>query len=114
MARLRNPIMDGFCFEIGHSCGFVDGDMDLVVIDAVGAALLAIAVDPVHHLAEAGQGFDVDVDLVTRLLLLVALHRNLGLKIPQSAEVEPAENPGDGGEGRLQQPGATGGAGAGA
>lgn len=79
--------------------------MELVVTVLVVTALLTVAGDPVTHLAEARQGFEVDVDQVIKLLPLLALHRKLGLQIPQSAEAEPADSPGEGGEGYLQQPG---------
>jgi hypothetical protein len=39
------------------------------------------------------------------MLPLVALHWNLGLQVPQTPQSEMTESPGDGGEGRLQQPG---------
>lgn len=77
--------------------------MDLVVADAVGAPLLPVSADAVAHLPEPRQGFDVDVDQISWPLPLVALHWNLGFQIPQASEAEPAEGPGDGGEGSLQQ-----------
>jgi len=39
--------------DVGQACGVNNGDMNLVVADTVGAALLAIARDPVAHPAEA-------------------------------------------------------------
>jgi len=91
--------------EVGHACGVVDRDVDLVIVDAIEASLLSFAGDPVAHLAKASQGFDVDVDQLYSPLPLVALHRNLGLQIPQASKTELAKHPGDGGEGSLQQPG---------
>ncbi len=55
--------------------------MDLVVVDASAASLLAIAGDPVLHLAEPGQGFHVDVNQVTRPLPLVLLHPRVSEKL---------------------------------
>ncbi|WP_411869203.1 hypothetical protein [Vulcanococcus limneticus] len=57
------------------------------------------------HLAEAGQGYHVDVNQVTRRLQLVPLHWRLGLQVPQSTQTQTAEGPGDGGEGSPQEPG---------
>lgn len=82
-----------------------DGDMALLVADAIGAPLLAVSGDPVAHLPEPGQGFHVDVDQVSRLLPLVALYRNLWLQFLNRPRPSRLRAPGDGGEGRLQQPG---------
>lgn len=41
--------------DVSQPGGVIDGDMDLVVADAIGAALLAVADDPVAHLSEPGQ-----------------------------------------------------------
>ena len=79
--------------------------MDLVVADAVGAALLPVAGDAVPHLPEPGQGFHVDVDQVAWPVPLVPLHRDFGLQVPQTPEAQSAESPSDGGEGRPQEPG---------
>jgi len=92
-------------FDVREPCRVVHCDMNLVVADAVGAALLAITGDAVAHLAKAGQGLDVDVDQISWPLPLVALHWNLGLQLPQTPQPQKAESPGNGGEGRLQQPG---------
>ena len=78
--------------------------MDLVVVYAVGATLLAIAGDPMPHLPVPGQGLDVDVDQVAWPVPLVPLHRDFGLQVPQTPEAQSAESPGDGGEGSLEQP----------
>ena len=51
--------------DISQPSGVIHSHVDLVVADAVGAALLAVAGDAVAHFPEAGQGFDVDVDQVT-------------------------------------------------
>ena len=91
--------------DVGQACGVIHSDMNLVVADAIGAPLLAITGDPVAHPAEAGQGFDVDVDQVAWPFPLVALHRRFGIHVPQSPQPKAAESPGDGGEGSLQQPG---------
>jgi len=79
--------------------------MDLVVADAVGAPLLAIAGDAVAHLPEPRQRLDVNMDQVAWVLPLVPLHWNLGLQVPQTPQPQKAESPGNAGEGRLQQPG---------
>jgi len=79
--------------------------MDLVVADAVGAALLAIAGDAVAHLQEPRQRLDVDMDQVAWVLPLVPLHRWFGFQVSQSPQPQTAESPGNAGEGRLEQPG---------
>ena len=91
--------------DIGQPCGVIHGDMDLVVADAVGAAPLPVSGDAVAHLPKPSQGLDVNVDQVSWPLPLVALHWNLGLQVPQTPQAQTAESSGDGGEGRLQQPG---------
>ncbi len=91
--------------DIGEASGVVDGHVDLVVTDAIGATLLPVAGDPVPHLAEPGQSLGVDVDQVTGPLPLVALHRLFGLQVPQASETQVTESPGDGGEGCLEKPG---------
>ena len=91
--------------DIGQPCGVSHGDMDLVVADAIGAALLAVTGDAVPLLAKASQQLDVDVDQIARFLPLVTMHRWLVFKVSQAAQTKTAEGPGDGGEGRLQQPG---------
>jgi hypothetical protein len=48
--------------DVGQSRGVIDGDMDLVLANASGAALLPIAGDAVPHLPEPSQRRDVDVD----------------------------------------------------
>jgi len=79
--------------------------MDLVVADAVGAALLAIAGDAVAHLPEPRQRLDVEMDQVAWVLPLLTLHRWIGFQVPQSPQPQTAERPGNAGEGRLEQPG---------
>ena len=59
--------------DVRQAGGVIDGDVDLVVADAVGPPLLTVAGDPVPHLPKAGQGLDVDVDQVAGPLPLVAL-----------------------------------------
>ena len=44
------------------------------------------------------------VNLVDRSLPLVQLHQQFRVQIPQASEAEPAEHPGDGGEGSPEQP----------
>ncbi len=56
-------------------------------------------------LPEVGQLFDVDVDLSTRMLTLVALDRRLELKIPESAQAQPVQDPRHNGERSIMQPG---------
>jgi len=107
-ARLRKPITVGFCSSASTSTyasrvAYVDGDMDLVVADAVGAPLLPITGDPVADLTEPGQGLYVHVDQVARPLPLVPLHRRPRLQSPQSTQTQAAEDPGHGGEGSLQR-----------
>jgi hypothetical protein len=91
--------------DIGEVSGVINGHVDLVVTGAIGVPLLAVAGDPVLHLAEPGQSLDVDVDQVIGLLQFVPLHQVFGLKVPQASETQVAESPGDGGERRLEQPG---------
>ena len=76
-----------------------------VVADACGTALLPVAGDAMHHLAEAGQLFDINVDQVTRRLALVALHQWLGDQVSQPAQSQAVQGPVHGGEGSGQQPG---------
>jgi hypothetical protein len=91
--------------DIGEAGGVINGHVDLVVTDAIGATLLPVAADSVPHLAEPGQSLDVDVDQVTGPLPLVALHRRYGLQVSQTAQSETVQSPGNGGERRLEQPG---------
>jgi hypothetical protein len=91
--------------HVGMPGGVVDGHVDLVVTDAIGATLLPVAGDPVPHLAEPGQSLDVEVDQVTGPFPLVALHQRLGLQVPQESETQVAESPCDGGERCMEQPG---------
>jgi hypothetical protein len=92
-------------FDVREPCRVVHGDMDLVIADAVGAALLPITGDPVADLTEPGQRLDVDVDQVARSLPLVPLLWGLGLQVPETAQPQSAESPGDDGEGSPQQAG---------
>lgn len=48
--------------EVRQSGGVVDGDMDLVVADLVGAPQLAITGDAVAHLLEPRRGLDIDLE----------------------------------------------------
>ena len=91
--------------DVGQACGVIHSHVNLVVADAVGAALLAITGDPVAHPAEAVQGLDVDVDQVARTLPLVTPHEWFGIQVPQSTQTQSAESTGDCGERGLQQPG---------
>ena len=91
--------------DIGEASGAINGHVDLVVTGAIGAPLLAVASDPMPHLSESDQSLDVDVDQVTGPLSLVALHRGFGLQDSQPPKHESVKGPGDGGEGRPQQPG---------
>lgn len=99
--------------DVDQPCRVVDGDMDLVVADPGSVAVLAIAGDAVAHLPEPGQlpllwrslQLDVDKDHVPRLLPRVPLHGWFGLQSPQTAQSRTVEDPGDGGERSLQQPG---------
>jgi len=50
--------------DVDQPCGVVDSDMDLVVANTSGAALLPIAGDPVTHSLKASQLFGIDVDHV--------------------------------------------------
>ena len=50
--------------DVGQACGVINGDMNIVVPDAVGAVLLPVAEDPVAQPAEASKGFDFDVNQV--------------------------------------------------
>ena len=47
--------------------------MNVVVTDSIGTAFLAIPVDPVPHLAKAGEGFDVAVDQIPGSLPLLSV-----------------------------------------
>ena len=87
---------------VRQSRGVVDGNMDFVVADAVGAALLPVAVDAVPQLAEPGQGFHVDLDQVAWPVPFVTLHRGFVLQVSQTAHTQTAETSGDGGEGGLE------------
>jgi hypothetical protein len=91
--------------DVGQPRGVIDGDMDLVVANASGAALLPIAGDAVSDLPEPGQRLDVDVDQVARPRPFVPLYRWFGIQIAQAPEPQSAESPGDSGEGRPQQTG---------
>jgi len=91
--------------DVGQACGVIHGNMDLVVADAVGAALLAIAGDAVAHLPEPRQRLDVDVEEIAWPVPPIALHWNLGFQVPQMPQPQTAESPGNAGEGRLEQPG---------
>jgi hypothetical protein len=90
---------------IGETSGVINGHVDLVVTGAIGATLLAVAGDPVPHLAEPGQSLDVDVNQVTGPLPFVALHRRFGLQIPLASETQAAKSPGESGEGSPEQAG---------
>ena len=92
-------------FHVGQPGGIVDRNVPTVVADAGRAALLTVACDAVDDLATAGELFDVDMDQVSGMLPLVALHWRFGLEIPQPPETKAVEHPGHGGEGSGQQPG---------
>ena len=70
--------------DVSQPGGVVDGDMDLLVPDPVGASLLAITGDPMPHLAKSGKGLDVHGDPVTRPLPRVPLYRRPGFQVSQS------------------------------
>ena len=89
-ARLRAP-------RRKQAVGVINGDVDTVVADASRAALLAVAGDAVADLAKAGELFDVDMDQVSRMLPLVALHWRFGFEISQPLETKEVEHPGHGG-----------------
>jgi len=91
--------------DVRQPHGVIDGDMDLVVANTSGAALLPIAGDAVTHLPEPGQRLDVDVDQVSRPLPFVPLDRWFGFQIPETAQAQAAEGPGDSREGCVEQPG---------
>jgi len=50
--------------DVGQAYGVIHGNMDLVVAEAVGAALLAIAGGAVAHIPEPRQRLDVEMDQV--------------------------------------------------
>jgi len=91
--------------DVGQACGVIDGNMDPVVADAVGATLLAITGDAVALLPEPRQRLHVDMNQVARVRPLVPLRRWFGFQVPQSPQPQTAESPGNAGEGRLEQPG---------
>ncbi len=91
--------------DVRQPRGVVDGDMDLVVADAVGAPFLAITGDSVPHFPEASQGFDVDVEQIARPLPLVALHWRFGLQVSQPTQSDSVESTGHGRKRSRQQPG---------
>ncbi len=91
--------------DVGHAGGVINGNVDAVVANTRGAALLAVAGDAVTDFAKAGELFDVDMDQVSRTVPLVALDRELGFQVPQPTQPQAVENPRHGGEGRDQQPG---------
>ncbi len=90
--------------NIAEAGGVINGDMNLVVPDAIGAPLLPVASVPVTHIAGRGQGFNVDVDQFSWPLPYVALNGRYGLQISQSPESESEQTPADGGKGCLEQP----------
>ena len=92
-------------FHVGEPRGVVDRHMDAVVADAGRAALLPVAGDAVADLAKASQLLDVDMDQVSGMLPLVALHWRFGVQIPQPPEPQAVQSSGHGGEGSRQQPG---------
>jgi hypothetical protein len=47
---------------MGRACSVLNGHVDLVVADAIGAAPLTIAGNPMLHLAEPNQSLDIDVE----------------------------------------------------
>lgn len=67
---------------VGQPRGVIDGDMDLVVANTIGAALLPIAGDAVTHLPQPGQRLDIDVDQVSWPFPFVTLDRWFGIQIP--------------------------------
>jgi hypothetical protein len=97
--------------HLGKRGGFVYRDVNSVVANTSGAVLLAVAGDALPDLAEAAQllllcgslRLDVDVDQVARCLALVALHRRLGLKVPQPTQPQAIESPRHAGAGSGQQ-----------
>jgi hypothetical protein len=87
--------------------------VDIVVTGALGAPLLAVAGDPVPHLAEPGQSLVVDMNQASGALPFVPVHRRLGLQVAQASETQAAESPGDIGEGAERSGRRAGGAGTG-
>jgi hypothetical protein len=79
--------------------------MDLLGTSPTGAALTAVAGDPVADPLKAGQLFGVDMDHVAWLLPLVPLHRSLGLQVPQTAESKELHHPSYGRQGSAKGPG---------
>ena len=55
-------LLIGHHFDVGETCGVVDGHVDPVVSDASRAALLRVPCDAVTNLAEVGHLLDVDVN----------------------------------------------------
>ena len=76
-----------------------------VVTNAGKAAMLTVTGDAVVDLAKASELFDVDVDQVSGMLPLVALHWRFGLQISQAPQSQGVEHPCHGGEGTGRQPG---------
>ena len=60
--------------DVRQPRGVIDGDMNLVLTDAGGAAFLAITRDSIADLAQASQRLDVDVDQVSGPLPFVPLN----------------------------------------
>lgn len=77
----------------------------LLVASVTGAALKAVAADPVADPLKPGQLLGVDVDHVAWPLPLVLLHRSLGLEIPQAAESESLHHPSHSRQGSPKGPG---------
>jgi hypothetical protein len=92
-------LLVGEHLDVSKPCGVINGDVDTVVADAGRAALPPVTGDAVADLAKTGELFDVDMDQVSRMLPLVALHWRFGFEISQPPETKEVEHPGHGGEG---------------
>jgi len=92
-------LLVGEHLDVGQSGGIVDRNVHTVVADAGRAALPPVTGDSVADLAKTGELFDVDMDQVSGMLPLVALHWRFGFEISQPPETKEVEHPGHGGEG---------------
>ncbi len=102
-ANGRGPLLISQHFNASQSGGVVDGDRHPFEPNATGAALRSIASDPVADTIESGQLFCVDMDHVTRSLLLVADDWFLGLQIFETAQPQPVHHTANSRQGGLER-----------
>jgi hypothetical protein len=84
--------------QVGQSGGIFNRNLHTVVAVTGRAVLLQVTGRAVADLVKAGELYDIDMDQVSGVVSLVAMHWRFGLEIPQPPETKAIVHHSYGGE----------------